>query len=78
MTFGFDVDLEQAALKALDGMVSLMISQYGLASRKQALGLATAIVDLHVTQIANPIMGVHAFLPHDALLEIGKQSSPKA
>jgi acetamidase/formamidase len=68
LTFGFHSDLEQATLIALDAMVSLLMTQYNLESRKQAVGLATAIVDLHITQIANPIMGVHATLPHDALL----------
>lgn len=68
LTFGFHAELERATFMALDAMLSLMMAQYGLASRKQALGLATAVVDLHITQIANPVMGVHAFLPHDALL----------
>ncbi|MBK8027498.1 MAG: acetamidase/formamidase family protein [Chloroflexi bacterium] len=67
LTFGFSEDLEKATMQALDGMVDLMVAQYGLPSRKQALGLASAIVDLHITQIANPAMGVHAFLLHDAL-----------
>lgn len=70
LTFGFHADLEQATYMALDAMVTLMLSQYHLTSRKQALALATAVVDLHITQIANPIMGVHAFLPHDALLKV--------
>ena len=69
LTFGFHADLEQATLIALDEMLSLMMSQFRLSSRKLALGLATAIVDLHITQIANPVIGAHAFLPQDALLE---------
>ncbi len=69
LMFGFDADLEQAALMALDEMIALMMAQHQFVSRKQALGLATAIVDLHITQIANPIVGVHAFLPHDALVD---------
>ncbi len=68
ITFGFHADLEQAALMALDEMVSLMMAQLSLSSRKQALGLATGIVDLHITQIANPVVGVHTFLPHGAVL----------
>ena len=68
LTFGFDVDLERATLIALDAMIELMMAKYGLTSRKQALALATAVVDLHITQIANPVVGAHAFLPHDALL----------
>ena len=69
LTFGYDADLEKATFMALDEMLSLMVAQYGLESRKQALGLATALVDLHITQIANPLMGVHAFLAHDALID---------
>ncbi len=68
LTFGFHADLEQAALIALDAMVNFMMTQHAIESRKQALALATAIVDLHITQIANPVMGVHAFMAHDALI----------
>lgn len=68
LTFGFDEDLERATMQALDAMIALMMEQHGLATRKQALALATAVVDLHITQIANPTMGVHAFLPHDAFV----------
>lgn len=68
LTFGFHEDLEEATYIALDAMVTLMMEQHGFTSRKQALGIATAVVDLHITQIANPTMGVHAFLPHDALV----------
>jgi acetamidase/formamidase len=67
LTFGFHEDMEQATFAALDAMLSLMVAHYRLSSRKQALGLATAVVDLHITQIANPVFGVHAFLPNDAL-----------
>lgn len=68
LCFGFDEDLQAATFIALDDMLSLMMGKYSLPSRKQALGLATAFVDLHITQIANPAQGVHAFLPHNALL----------
>jgi acetamidase/formamidase len=44
------------------------MAELQIPTRKQALGLASALVDLHITQIANPSMGVHAFLRHDALL----------
>jgi acetamidase/formamidase len=68
LTFGFDEHLETAMFQALDDMVILMMQLHGFASRKRALAIATAVVDLHITQIANPVMGVHAFLPHDAIL----------
>lgn len=67
ITFGFADSLDEASIMALDAMVSLMMVELDIPTRKQALALATAIVDLHITQIANPIVGVHAFLPHDAL-----------
>ena len=68
ITFGFHTNLEQATLIALDEMLTFMMSHFQLTSRKQALGLATGIVDLYITQIANPVVGVHAFLPHHALM----------
>lgn len=68
LTFGFDEDMEKATMQALDEMVSFMVTDFALESRQQALGLATALVDLHITQIANPRFGVHAFLPHDGLI----------
>lgn len=68
LTFGFDEDLERATMKALDAMIALLMSEHRIDSRGEALALATAVVDLHITQIANPTMGVHAFLPHDAFV----------
>jgi acetamidase/formamidase len=68
ITFGFHDELEQAMFIALDAMLTLMMAELQIPKRKQALGLASALVDLHITQIANPSMGVHAFLRHDALL----------
>lgn len=67
LTFGFAESLDDATFMALDDMLNLMVAEHKLSSRHQALGLATAVVDLHITQIANPLMGVHAFLPHDAM-----------
>ena len=51
---------------ALEGMVDLLGELHGL-DRHQALGLASVVVDLRVTQIVNGVKGVHAVLPHDAL-----------
>jgi acetamidase/formamidase len=47
-------------------MLSLLGDRYGL-SRHYALGLASVVVDLHVTQICNGVLGVHAILPPGAL-----------
>jgi len=60
-TFGFDEDLRQAARIALDGMLDLMAREHKLA-RDDALALASVVVDLRVTQIANKTLGVHAVL----------------
>ncbi|HEX3724304.1 MAG TPA: acetamidase/formamidase family protein [Nitrolancea sp.] len=63
ITFGFDEDLDEAMAIALSAMLDLMGEQYGL-SRSDALGVASAAVDLHVTQVVNGVSGVHAILPH--------------
>ena len=35
--------------------------------RRDALALASAVVDLRVTQLVNGVRGVHAVLAHDAV-----------
>ncbi|WP_216698730.1 hypothetical protein [Arthrobacter sp. H41] len=37
-------------------------------SRTHALALASSVVDLRITQIANETWGVHAVLAHDAVV----------
>lgn len=66
ITFGFDKDLDQAALKAIEEMVDLMGEQYGT-ERKEAVALASLLVDVRISQIVNGVKGVHAILPHGAL-----------
>jgi acetamidase/formamidase len=66
LTFGFDEDLGQAARIAIDGMVALMERELGLTG-KDALALASVAVDLHVTQVVNGVLGVHAELCDDAI-----------
>ncbi len=66
ITFGMHEELDEAALLATEGMVDLLGQRYGL-DRHQALGIASVVVDLHVTQIVNGVKGVHAVLPHDAI-----------
>ena len=66
LTFGFDEDLDEAAALAIDGMLELMAREHGL-ERREALALASAVVDLRVTQLVNGSRGVHARLAHDAL-----------
>ncbi len=66
ITFGFDADLNKATAEALNAMLTWLQRLYGL-ERKAALGLASSVVDLRVTQIANGTWGVHAVLALDAV-----------
>lgn len=66
LTFGFHEDLHQASLIALEDMAILMMERYDL-NMKQAIALASPTVDLIVTQIANPTLGVHAVLRDDII-----------
>ena len=66
ITFGFNTDLNEAMGEALDAMLTWMQSIYEL-DRATALALASPTVDLHVTQVANGVWGVHALLPTNAI-----------
>jgi acetamidase/formamidase len=66
LAFGFDEDLDEAAARAVDNMLGLMGREFGF-ERRDALALASAVVDLRVTQLVNGVRGVHAVLRHDAL-----------
>lgn len=66
LTFGFHQDLNEATMIALEAMVELMGEQYGM-DTAQALGMASLVVDLRITQIANGVKGVHAVLPHRSI-----------
>ena len=66
LTFGFDEDLNEAAALAIDGMLELMGREHGH-ERREALALASVVVDLRVTQLVNGSRGIHARLAHDAL-----------
>jgi acetamidase/formamidase len=67
LTFGFDEDLDEAAAQAIDGMLELMGREHGF-ERRDALALASVVVDLRVTQVVNGVQGVHAVLRDDALV----------
>lgn len=67
LTFGFDEDLGEAARIATEEMLDLMRREHGL-PRDDALALASVVVDLRVTQIANKTLGVHAVLRDTAFL----------
>src|SRR5579875_1619723 len=66
VTFGFDEDLDVAMGDALDAMVGWMASSYEV-DRVTALALASPVVDLRITQVANGTWGVHAVLPAGAI-----------
>lgn len=66
VTFGFDADLNQATADALDTMLAWLQRLHGV-DKPTALALASPVVDLRITQIANETWGVHAVLPHGAI-----------
>jgi acetamidase/formamidase len=66
ITFGFDEDLDDAVATALGAMLDLMGRELGL-ERKDALALASVVVDLRVTQVVNGVKGIHAVLRDDAI-----------
>jgi acetamidase/formamidase len=66
VTFGLDADLNVATMQALQDMLTLMQNLYTIGLR-DALALASLVVDLRVTQIVNGVRGIHAVLPHDAI-----------
>ena len=47
-------------------MVDLLGELHGF-DRHQALGMASVLVDLRVTQMVNQVKGVHAVLPHGSI-----------
>ena len=65
ITFGFSKDLNEAMADALDAMLTWMQLRYGL-DKAAALALASPVVDLRITQVANDVWGVHAVLPGGA------------
>jgi acetamidase/formamidase len=67
ITFGFDADLNAATGDAVDAMLTWLQALHDL-DRPTALAVASACVDLRVTQVANQTWGVHAMLSHDRLL----------
>ena len=70
ITFGFDADLNAATAEALAAMVTWVQVLHGL-DRTTALALASTVVDLRITQVANRTWGVHAVLPAGLLERVG-------
>lgn len=70
VTFGFDADLDEAMAVALSDMLDLLVELRG-GDRREALALASLLVDLRVTQVVNGVRGVHAIVAHEALAALG-------
>jgi acetamidase/formamidase len=66
LTFGFDEDLDEAMAIALEAMLDVMAERHGL-ERREALALASLLVDLRITQVVNGVRGVHA-IPANGVL----------
>jgi acetamidase/formamidase len=66
IALGLGETIDAATVDAVDAMLRLMGRELGL-ERRDALALASVVVDLRITQVVNGVMGVHAVLPHDAL-----------
>src|SRR3984957_894947 len=66
ITFGFSPDLNAAMGDALDAMLTWLQASYGV-GKATALALASPVLDLRITQVANQSWGVHALLPADAI-----------
>ncbi len=66
LTLGLHEDLNEAMRLALADMLTLLSDLFGV-DRREALALASVVVDLRVTQVVNRVCGVHAVLPHGAV-----------
>jgi acetamidase/formamidase len=66
ITLGLGETIDAATVEAVDSMLRLMGRELGL-ERRDALALASVLVDLRITQVVNGVLGVHAVLPHGAL-----------
>jgi acetamidase/formamidase len=66
ITFGFSPDLNAAMGDALDAMLAWLQAGYGV-DKAMALAMASPVLDLRVTQVANESWGVHALLPAGAI-----------
>ena len=66
ITFGFSPDLNAAMGDALDAMLTWLQASYGV-GKATALAMASPVLDLRITQVANQSWGVHALLPAGAI-----------
>ena len=66
IAFGLGETLDAAMGDAVDGILAVMGRELGL-ERRDALALASLVVDLRITQVVNGVQGVHAVLRDDAI-----------
>jgi len=66
ITFGLDVDLDNAARHALAAMIDWITTLTGI-PKDEAYALASIAADLHVTQTVNFVKGVHAMIEKSIL-----------
>jgi acetamidase/formamidase len=69
VALGVDEDLDEAAALAVDGILAVMEREVRL-TRREALALASVVVDVRVTQLVNGVVGCHAVLPRDAFVSL--------
>jgi acetamidase/formamidase len=66
VALGLGDSLDEASGNAIEAVLALMERELGL-ERRDALALASLVVDLRVTQVVNGVVGVHAVLPDGAI-----------
>jgi len=61
VTMGFGQMLDSAAAMAASSMLDVLVEQLDI-SRAEAAALASSRFEMHITQMVNPLKGVHAVL----------------
>jgi len=72
MTIGLDPDLDEASKIATSEMLDFLVDTKGL-TRENAYMLASAAMDLVITQAVDGTKGVHALLPKEIFVGEGKR-----
>lgn len=71
ITMAFDPDLDDAAARALEDMIDLLVDAAGLAAN-DAYALCSLACDMHITQLVDGNKGAHAMLAFDLLPQIDR------
>ncbi|GAA4547844.1 acetamidase/formamidase family protein [Amycolatopsis samaneae] len=66
VVLGLGADLDEATEMAVEGALAYLRAELGL-DRSAAVAVASLVVNLRITQIANGTVGVHALITHEAL-----------